>query len=247
MTYSLIRPSYYRHLLRELIDYLWNPHLTPSRKSTRSKITDTIGLYVLKVFFLIGLGLFFALLSPIYDPENLTKSTMAERFGPAMLLLVGGLVLPLLEEILFRLSLRFKPGYLALTTSVLTYYVLTKTVYNTSLSAVDEGFLLRVGISICVCAVTYPILRIGPIRSALAHIWCRWFRWIFYSASLIFAWIHISNYETSLVNLLMMPVITLPQLSSALIYGYTRVSFGFQYPLLCHFSNNLIAMVIILL
>ncbi|CAM2065156.1 CPBP family intramembrane metalloprotease [Sulfidibacter corallicola] len=247
MAYSLIRASYYRNLLREFTAFLRNPHLTPSPKSTKAKITDTVGLFILKIFFLIGLGLFFALLSPIYDPENLTKSNMAERFSPIILILVGGFILPLLEETLFRLSLRFNPGYLALTSSVASYYVLTKLVYNTSLSAVDESLVVRVGISICACALIYPILRIESIGSALANFWRRYFRWIFYGTCLFFAWIHISNYESSLVNLLMMPIITLPQLSSALIYGYTRVAFGFQYPLLLHFSNNLIAMVITLL
>ncbi|CAM2005580.1 hypothetical protein [Acanthopleuribacter pedis] len=244
MNVALIRPSYYRGLFLEFTGYLRNPHTTPSQKTTKAKITDLAGLFILKIVFMIGLGLFFALLSPFYDPENLTKSTMAERFSLPMLLLVGGLILPLLEEILFRLSLRFKPGHLALTLAVLTYYVATKAVYGVSLSLVDESLPTRVGSAVAVGVLAYPLLRAAPVRAVLGKLWTQHFRLIFYVTCVVFAWIHIMNYERTLINLLMMPIITLPQLASAFIYSYTRVSFGFPYPLGLHCCNNLIALIL---
>jgi len=72
-----------------------------------------------------------SLLDLVYKPKNLTSVSMSERFEPLLLLLVGGIILPMFEEIAFRLSLKFKPIYLALTAGTFTYYILTKAVFKT--------------------------------------------------------------------------------------------------------------------
>jgi hypothetical protein len=166
---------------------------------------------------------------------------MAERFSPLMLVLVTVLILPTVEEVCFRLSLKFKPVYLALTSGVLLYYLLTKAVYSTKISAVDETFLIRLGFSIGLVILLYPIFNIKSIKESLSKIWTIHFRWIYYISCLSFAWIHVFNYELSAINLLLLPLITLPQLMTGIISGYTRVAFGFRYPLVFHMVTNLIA------
>jgi membrane protease YdiL (CAAX protease family) len=190
------------------------------------------------MLFLIPVILFFAL---VYDPENIQATNMSDRFTPLILLLVGIVILPLAEEILFRLSLKFKPIYFALTTSVLCYYILTKLVFHTKLSAVDESFFMRVLISIGMGIVMYSIVNAKWIRTKLSEFWPQHFQRIYYITCLVFAWMHFSKYEVNWTNALLLPILTLPQLMSAIIYGYLRVSFGFQYPLLLHMSNNFIA------
>lgn len=242
MKYPLIKPAYYLNLFKELVQFIKKPRFeTDRKKSTRMKIYDTIGLFVLKIFFLVILGFLMTLVSPWFDPENISKSNMSERFSFPMLLLVGGFILPLVEEVCFRLSLRFKPIYLSLTVTVICYYILTKSVYDTSNSMVDESFFLRVSTSLAVGLLTYPIYSYKNIKHELAYFWQQNVRWIYYISCAAFAWVHIFNYEMSLVNLLLLPVITLPQLMSASINGYTRLAFGFQYPLIFHITTNIIA------
>ena len=238
MKYPLVKPRYYISLLLDLLNFIRQPtpH-TAGDKTTQMKICDMLGLYVLKMVLLIPVVLFFAL---VYDPENIQGARMADRFSPWALLLVGGFILPLVEEVAFRLSLKFKPGYLALTISVITYYLLTKWVFLTKISAVDESFVLRVAISLSVGLVLFPLISQRRIKKVLTWFWAHQFRWIYYACCLIFAWIHIGKYELIPLNLLLMPILTLPQLISALIYGYTRVSFGFQYPLMLHVTNNVL-------
>jgi membrane protease YdiL (CAAX protease family) len=238
MNYPLMKPKYYFSLFKEIINFIKNPNNKRNlTKSTKQKIYDTIGLLFLKMLFLIPVVLFFAV---VYDPENIQDGNMSERFTPIVLLLVGVVILPFLEEALFRLSLKFKPIYLALTSSVFCYYILTKLVFHTKFSAVDESFLIRVLISVSLGIILYPIINIKSFKNTLSEFWTQHFRSIYYISCLVFAWMHYSKYELNWTNVLLLPILTLPQLMSAIIYGYIRVSYGFQYPLLLHMSNNLI-------
>ena len=239
MKFPLFRPRYYFSLFQDIVRFIKRPHSRLDlNKSVKYKVYDTIGIYILKMVFLIPVLLFFAL---VYDPENVQSISMKERFSPLVLLLVGGLILPLVEEVGFRLSLVFRPIYLSLSSSVLVYYILTKVVYHTKISMVDESFILRVIISLGAALILFIMLNIMVIYEKVRRFWALHFRRIFYASCLIFAWIHLSKYEVIWLNILLLPILTLPQLMSAIMYGYTRVSFGFRYPLILHMSTNVIA------
>lgn len=237
-SYPLIKPKYYKSLLTDLVSFIKSPQDKPSfEKSTAHKIYDTTGLFFVKIVFTITVA---SLLKFIYEPENLTSVSMAERFTPLLLLLVGGIILPLFEEITFRLSLKFNPIYFALTSGTFTYYILTKAVFKTRLSLVDETFWSRVTIAIVVMFLIYILSKTKPIKKILQNYWQKHFKMIYYFSCISFAWLHIFNFEINLINILCLPILTLPQLFSATIAGYTRVAFGFQYPLLVHMTTNIL-------
>ncbi len=239
MDYLLLRPQYYISLFKDILKFVKSPHNQPDlEKPLKLKICDTLGLFILKLILLIPVLFFFAL---IYDPENIQSANMAERFSPIALLIIGGLVLPLIEEIAFRLSLIYHSIYLSLSSSALMYYFLTKAIFQTKISAADESFLLRVSLSVGLGIIIFMILNNKIVSKKVANFWSSNFKYIFYFSSLIFAWMHISKYEITWLNILLLPILTLPQLMSAIIYGYTRVSFGFRYPLILHITTNIIA------
>jgi len=239
MDYVLVKPKYYISLFKDVLNFIKTPHNNPDlSKSIKLKIRDTFGLFILKLILIIPLLLFFAL---IYDPENIQSINMAERFSPIAFLLIGGLILPLIEEIAFRLSLVFNSIYLSLSSSALIYYFLTKVIFHTKISAVDESFVLRISIAIFFGVLILIILNLKTVNEKVAKFWRSHFKYIFYISCLVFAWMHIYKYEFIWLNLLLIPIITLPQLLSAIIYGYTRVSFGFKYPLILHITTNTIA------
>lgn len=239
MDYPLIKPQYYISLLKDVFDFIKKPrNETDFDKSIKLKIYDTIGLFILKMILLIPVLMFFGL---IYDPENVQNSNMIERFSPLSLLFVGGLILPFIEEIAFRLSLVFNKVYFSLSSSVLMYYFLTKTIFNTKISMVDESFGLRILIALSFGILILLILNFRKVNKKATNFWNRNFHYVFYVSCLVFAWIHISKYELNWLNILLLPILTLPQLLSAILYGYTRVSFGFIYPLILHISMNSIA------
>lgn len=236
VSYPLIKPKYYMSLLIDLVSFIRRPINKPSiEKSIKHKIYDTIGLFFIKLVFSITVAL---LLQLVYEPENQTTASMTERFGPLGLLLVGGLILPIFEEITFRLSLKFSPIYLALTSGTFTYYIMTKAVFKSRLSLIDDTFWYRVLAGVTILLIVYAIASKSSIRQALQQFWKTQFKWIYYLSCVSFAWLHIFNFELNVTNLLLLPILTLPQLFSATIAGYTRVAFGFKYPLLLHIITN---------
>lgn len=239
MEYPLAKPRYYYSLFNEIVGFVRNPECVKDlEKSTKFKVYDTIGLFVVKILFLIPTAVLIGLL---HDPENLAKASLAERFSPLMLLLITVVILPVVEEVGFRLSLKFKPIYLALSLGVFLYYLLTKAVFYTKITAVDESFVTRAGVAVAMVVLLYPLLSMKPIREKMAQFWESNFRTIYYLSCVLFAVIHIFNYELNWMNLVFLPLITLPQLMSGIISGYTRITFGFQYPMLFHMATNLIA------
>lgn len=203
--------------------------------SVTQKISVSFFLLLVKFAFSLLIA---GLIGIFYEPKNLTDQSMSDRFSPVVYLAVGGLILPFFEEALFRLSLIFKPIYLSLSLACGIYYVSTKILFNSKLSLIDETFLIRIILALAVGMISFLIFRKYLIARFLTKFWKNNFRLIYYTSTIIFAWLHVFNFEPSLKNLLLTPILTLPQLSSGLISGYLRVRFGFLYPLILHVGTN---------
>lgn len=172
---------------------------------------------------------------------------MFDRFSPMILLLVGGIILPVFEEVTFRLSLKFNPINFALASGTFTYYIMTKAIFKSRLSLVDDTFYYRVIGAVIMFLIVYILSSRRSIRQILQQYWKKHFRLIYYASCISFAWLHIFNFELNLTNLLLLPILTLPQLFSATIAGYTRVMFGFKYPVLLHMITNTVFLSLTLL
>ena len=245
MKNRLLQPKHYYNEFKQLAKFVIKPvYDTNQNLSVSEKIKGTWTMFVVKFILAIIVGVSIGI---FYDAENKTSISMAERFTPAVLLLVSVLILPLLEEIAFRLSLKFKPIFLALTLGVITYYILSKGVYFAKLSDVQDHFMERSLIALAIIVVTYPLFSLPKIKKALEKFWASNFRGIFYVICLAFAWVHILNYELSLEHLLLMPLITMDKLVSALCYGYTRVHYGFIYSFAIHMLNNSIGFMVMMI
>lgn len=245
MKLKLINPKHYFNEFKQLSRFLINPVYDSNKTLTMpQKIEGTWTMFVVKFILAIIVGVSIGI---FYDAENLSKSNMAERFSPLVLFFLTILVLPLLEEVAYRLSLKFKPIFLALSLSVLTYYIVSKGVYHTKLSDVYDHFMERCLISLSIVIVTYPLFSIPKIKKGLELFWKNNFRWVFYSFCLVFAWSHIMNYELTLEHLLLMPLITMDKLISGLCYGYARVHYGFIYSFAIHMLNNSIGFIVSML
>lgn len=201
----------------------------------QQKIFASIVLLVLKFCFSILIA---GLIGLFYEPKNLTDQSLSERFIPFLYLIIGGMVLPYLEEILFRLSLKFKPIYLISTSICIGYYVSTKFIFDSRLSSFDDTFMYRICIGLCTGILAFNLLRNKQFSEYLRKVWIQKFTFIYYISAIVFAWLHIFNFELNLVNILLLPFLTLPQLFSGLIMGYMRINFGFQYPLFFHMATN---------
>lgn len=78
------------------------------------------------------------------------------------------------------------------------------------------------------------------IKAVVDRNWHKYYGSFFYVATLIFALIHITNYELTTIVLIFIPLLTAPQFLAGLFMGYLRVRFGLLWGMLLHFLHNLI-------
>ena len=164
-----------------------------------------------------------------------------ESFSKPVFAIILVLISPLIEEIAFRLSLKFKPLYFSSSVTILSYYLVNKIIYNISNFDYQTDFLTRITISFVLGLIAYIISHKNKTHFEL--FWNKHFGLIFYSLALVFGFVHILNYVLSLKVALLSPILVLPQLSSALIYSFIRIKYGFIYSLATHIINNSLVLV----
>lgn len=227
--------KYYQYILN-FINFVKSPNSSiESSAGDRDKIAESVTLFLVKFLFAILVA---SIVGVFYEPQNLTDKSMSDRFSPLAYLLVGGMVLPLFEETLFRLSLVFRPIYLALSSACFGYYLCTKLVFDSRLSLIDDTFIYRIGTGILLGCLILAILGNQNMKSRIRGVWSTKFNVIYYSSAVVFAWLHLLNFELNYINILLTPILTLPQLFSGLVSGYLRLKFGFLYPLYFHVLTN---------
>ena len=236
MKVKFLHPIHYYQEFLKLIYYTLNPVYIESNNNTvLQNIKGTWGIFVIKTVLTIIIGVIVTL---IIDPINQTTVRWSEIYTTGTIFLLSIIILPLLEEISFRMSLRFRPVYFPLSLGVLTYYGVTKIVYQTNLTNTDHHFIVRFLISVLTILIAYILVSQSKIKNHLDTFWKAHFKWIFYFFCITFAWMHILNYELNLKHVLLLPLITLPKLVSAISYGYIRMHYGFIYSLGLHICWN---------
>lgn len=69
------------------------------------------------------------------------------------------------------------------------------------------------------------------------------FKYIFYGLTLVFGYIHISNFEITLTTLLLSPLLVAPQIAVGALFGFIRVRFGLISAILLHATYNFVLFV----
>lgn len=146
---------------------------------------------------------------------------------------------PIIEEGIFRLSLRLSPFNFSSMIGLIGMYLF--------LPILSSWFQLNTYILL---AVTFCMLFISTLvlvtRQASVLEWLyprfkKYFRWIYYFSSISFGFIHLSNFDNiTLSHFLLIPLLTLPQLCSGLFFGYARMRYGIGYSIGLHALNNLV-------
>ncbi len=153
------------------------------------------------------------------------------------------LIIPLIEEVAFRLPLRYSNISLALSITVLSFYTINYFFTLKDHFDTENYFFLRIVLSILIGIIFY--LFCVKYSDNFVKLYKNNFNIIFYFFAVLFALMHISNYEFTLDTLLLAPIITLPKLISSFIAGFVRVKYGFIYCLFLHSCHNMIPFLII--
>lgn len=146
------------------------------------------------------------------------------------IVLLGALVIPPIEEVMFRLWLRvsrsalFGVAFLVLLVGVLL------------LPVSQRGAMLLIALSVLILVAT-----LMGYDDDIERVMARYFGIFFYGSAILFALVRITNYTPlNAQTLLFSPVLVLPQFIMGTVLGYVRVRYGIGYSILLHVVNNTI-------
>lgn len=173
-------------------------------------------------------------------PEN-ANETIGQA-SPMMLLFYGVILAPLIEEVVFRSWLGGRRAcVLGLPILVSLFAIATAVIADVS---PIMSFAIAGGLSVLILGVARQFSTLSPAAQKAAR-W-RLYPVAFYGSAVMFALLHLSNYEGGLSSPIMLLAI-LPQFLVGLILGYVRMRFGLPHAIIFHGLYNLVLIGIFLM
>lgn len=229
----------YTTLIKEVIAFVISPNNKSKNLSVTEKLKSLILLFILKFTFTL---LLIFIIRLFIDNENIALIKLKSNLSPFLLFLIGVLLVPFIEEIIFRLSLIFKPIFLSLACSLLFYIVLSKFYFKTNYLFLDSTLLLRLVLALIIGILVFTIT--SKFYNQLTIFWNNNFKWIYYISVIVFGFFHILNYQIGPQDFIIVPLLVLPQLLGGVILGFIRIKYGFVYCCIFHSCFNVLPMLI---
>lgn len=227
-------------ILNELGSLLWYGKLINTRENIHIGLPVFFRIYlltILAVFTGAGLSLAFFHFIKMEYPVKRFGYTPDQTWSYHFILFC--LAAPFTEEILFRLCLRYSKLNLAVGAGFCFLIYFSPLVKGRGIFGEDHPLSLRIGLVLIVSATVYSILQNNPVLDhCLTKFWSSHFKLIFYLSLIVFALIHVSNFEINPKLFIAAPLVTLPQLAGGFMFGYVRLKYGIVYAILLHGANN---------
>ncbi|MEL7161748.1 MAG: CPBP family intramembrane glutamic endopeptidase [Bacteroidota bacterium] len=204
---------------REVREYLPQPYDRLDEEATTGfKFGRLLSVLALD---LAGAAVLMLLVSGITELGllDLEEHAVAEAFSNMStlgILALAVIAAPLFEELFFRLPLRFEANPFMGVARMVTPY------RGTTQADGDVGE------------------RMDRRRANLRGWWDRHYRKIFYFSAILFAYVHLSNFELTTTVLLLSPILVAAQFWMGTLGGFLRARYGFVWTLLLHALHNLI-------
>lgn len=233
--------------IRQFLTFLRKPRFLDKNEESLSFVTVT------KLFFMV-FCFEMLLFIPISSALGLEKipHAMEDILNNQSIFLVIALaviIAPITEEIIFRYHLRYK--------SFIYFFLLIifLALLAFGLGMSMPGLIDRISAQAMLSKVSSNFF-IGPLvlflwigLFLLLHQWdkkvpeervIKIFPAVFYLSALIFALVHISNFELDPSRWFIAPLLVVPQFILALYLGYVRMTNGILYSIYVHALNNAI-------
>lgn len=111
-----------------------------------------------------------------------------------------------------------------------------------------EEIIFRLPLRFKTNYILRPVTYIFPkTKPAILEFWNKKYGYIFYLFTLIFALLHINNYDSNNIIIYIIPLLILPQFITGLFLGYIRVRYNFMLGYLMHALHNAILITLALL
>lgn len=228
-------------IIAELGYLLVKGKLIKNRYSLRERFAGFLRIYFLTIFLgITGVGLSFAFFNLIKmeRPVNLFVRSLENQTLFYQFVVIC-LIVPLVEEMLFRVCLRYSKLNFAVTAGFCFYIFPGILIKGRGIFGEDNPLSLRIALVLIVIATVYSILQSKPVfDNHLAKFWSSHFKLIFYLSVLSFGLIHVTNFEINPATFIVAPMLTLPQIAGGFMFGYIRLKYGIFYAVLLHAANN---------
>lgn len=101
----------------------------------------------------------------------------------------------------------------------------------------EQSVLFIIGAAVIIAPLFEELIFRAPL-TLFSNFSSHYFRWIFYLFAFAFGAVHISNYGVTTTTLLLLPILTAPQIVAGLFLGLIRVKVGLLYAMLFHAMYN---------
>ena len=244
-----------QNVIRSYFQFLKNPKPHASdRNSTQQKIIAIVVLLVVTY----GLILLVRLLNEVFVTLHFYKAVEHTTFRRLASLVakekwlasdwktISFIILsavgmgPFVEEVIFRLFLRYHPYYLVASVGLqLLFYLNLLNVPNDHpLLIAAVGLLTALGGTVILLLIRHP-----PYQVRLAQWWHQHFAFVYYYSAVAFGFVHYAVYGLPGSAVWFAPVILAPIILLGLLLGFIRVRYGIWYAILTHSSINAIGVV----
>ncbi|MTG97665.1 MULTISPECIES: type II CAAX prenyl endopeptidase Rce1 family protein [Myroides] len=228
-----------KELLTDFFLFAKKPNLQGVVLSPQYKLFNTLKLWGLCLFSIVALQQILDLVLDIPEPDLI--ELVLNELGVVPFILFAVVIGPFIEELSFRLPMRFKPSYLFIG------FILTSAYFLFSVDKLNETVANGLSI-VTLCLFVVLTYLIGKKKEVLKKLYTTYFSYIFYLLTLIFGFIHITNFEEITSRILILsPLIVFPQFALGIMMGYVRIRYGFWYSFLFHLINNGFAVLVLLI
>lgn len=225
-------------LLGQFLAFLRRPHdPAPEHRPKGAAIKSVLNLYSLDISLTTLVIGMLILLRSLVDIET-SNSSWSTDLANGMILqvfLFAVILVPLFEEMVFRLPLRYRPLNVTLSLTLGQLLILAVLVDTES---VEPWYGLAMIAVIFLSLPLYFGLRYA-IEPIVAKVWLAKHLKVFvYGTSIAFGVIHITNYPVE--AWFFMPILVLSQLISGFFLAFIRLYYGFHWAFLTHAFHNFI-------
>lgn len=204
-----------------MLSYLKNPVLCENNKTQKKDFVYFLFFYIITI---IPIGVIAFIVCNMF---NIIHKEIS--LTPLMKLLVGVILAPIYEEILFRSLLKFKKINIILfliTLSAFIFYYILKS-------------RIEIAIFLSLFLFCFLSLLISISRNQIESFISSRFKYFFYASILIFGILHIFNFTGNIYALIIFSfILTGPQLVLGSILGYIRMKHGLFYSIMFHVIVN---------
>ena len=184
-----------KYIIKDFFSFLLKPKVDTGTQKKSLILKENIYLFL----FSLLISLIGAILTTVFLVFNLVE-TSTERYyqeipfiSTNLVFGINYLLLPIIEELNFRLYLRFTPLNLSVSITIFCYYLISL-LLESSYYTIDHIFWIKIAICSLILLFLYFIFRNNLLKGNLENAWKKNIRIVYYISILIFAYFHITKY-----------------------------------------------------